>query len=233
MFSKIRSIIIIVLCFTTLTIFAPLYIVALMIFGPAKTVWLRQWYGKILIFSTFCHLEVSGLIPDKSRAFIYVANHQSMFDALMVAAAIPGNFSVIAKKGLLNIPVFGSVVKRMGFIFIDRLNRQAAGRSIALSADKIRSGTSVLIFPEGTRTKTGAIGLFKSGAFILARATKAPLVLVGISGSYEANPNGWNFYPGVLKINFDRPIESAEYNTLSNDELSYLVRERIIKLTHT
>ena len=233
MFIRLRSIVIIVLCFFTLTIFAPLYIVALIIFGPAKTVWLRQWYGRILIFSTFCQLEISGKIPDKSRTYIYVANHQSMFDALMIAAAIPGNFSVIAKKGLLKIPVFGSVVKRMGFIFIDRMNRREAGRSITLSAEQIRSGISVLIFLEGTRTKTGDVGTFKSGALILARTTRAPLVPMGISGSFEANPSGWNFVPSLLKINFGEPIEYDEYRELSSDELSDLIRERIIELTRT
>lgn len=230
MLDKIRSLIIIFSCFTTLTIFSLPYIAALMIFGSKKTVRLRQWYAKILIWSTFSRLKVSGEAPDKDCACVYVANHQSMFDSLMIAAAIPGDFSVIAKKGLKRIPVFGAIVRRMGYIFIDRNNLAEAGASIIQAQEKIKSGVSLMIFPEGTRTETGYVGKFKPGAFRLAKATGAMVVPIGISGSYEANRKGWNFRPGRLRINFGKPINPDEYDEA---ELSSKARIEIIKLYRT
>lgn len=230
MVNRIRSAIITILWFSTLTLIAVVYVPALMLFGLDKTVWMRKIFGYWLIRVAFCRLKVCGMVPKTKEARIYVANHQSMFDALMISAAIPENFSVIAKKSLKNIPVFGSIVKRMGFIFIDRKNHQESMGSVKVCAQKIRAGTSVLIFAEGTRTKTGEIGEFKRGAFILAQETKAPIIPVRISGAYEANPIGWQFFPGLLTITFGNAITEKEYRNMTVGELSDLCRQRILSL---
>ena len=232
MFNKIRSIIITISAFVTLAVFAPFYIAALVIFGPRKSFRLRQWYGLILIWSTGCLLEVCGKKPARNCTYIFVANHSSMYDALIIAAAIPQNFSVIAKKELLKIPIFGSIVKRMGFMFIDRKNRAEAGMSIPQSIAKLISKISVFVFPQGTRTKDGGIGRFKPGAFVIARRTGTPILPMGICGSFEANPTGWNFFPRKLTVTFGEPIEPEEYAGLSIDQLSDLVKERIIELSN-
>lgn len=230
MIIRIRSALIAVLWFSMLIFIAMIYIPALMIFGLEKTVWLRKIFGYWLIRAAFCRLKVTGMVPKIKQARIYVLNHQSMFDALMISAAIPENFSVIAKKSLKSIPVFGSIIKRMGFIFIDRRNHYESMGSVKVCAQKIRAGTSVLIFAEGTRTKTGEIGEFKRGAFILAQETKAPIVPVRISGAYEANSSGWQFCPGLLTITFGNAITEKEYRSMTVGELSDLCRTRIMSL---
>lgn len=230
MFSQIRSVVIMILWFSNLAMIAMVYVPLLMIFGPDKTVWIRKLAAYWLIRIAFCSLKVRGCVPKVKLARIYVVNHQSMFDSLMISAAIPENFSVIAKNSLQDILVFGSIVKRMGFIFIDRKNRQESQGSVKLAAEKIRSGTSMLIFAEGTRTKTGVIGEFKRGAFILAKETRAPIIPVKISGAYEANPSGWQFLPGQLTITFGSAIDRKQYDKLSVQEISDLCRERIIGL---
>lgn len=230
MINRIRSVIIAFLWFSVLAIIFVFYWPALKIFGPDKIVWMRKIAGYWLIRVAFCRLKVMGMVPKVKQARIYVLNHQSMFDALMISVAIPENFSAIVKRGLRRIPLLGAILKQMGFIFIDRKDRHDTVSSVKLSAEKIKSGTSVLIFAEGTRTKTGEIGEFRRGAFVLAQATKAPIVPVRISGAYEANPAGWQFFPGLLTITFGSAITEKEYRNLSVAELTDLCRQRILSL---
>lgn len=206
------------------------YIPALIVFGPKRTVWLRRLAGYFLIAVTGCRLEIINPLMGWGFPVVFVANHQSVFDSLMISAAIPENFSIIAKKGLLKIPVFGSIVKRMGLIFIDRRNLRESSESIDLAWEKIKDETSALIFAEGTRTKTGEIGRFKSGAFLLARKSLAPIVPIKIKGSFECNPGGWRFRPGKLSITFGQPILPGEYWPMRIEEMASICRDRIIAM---
>ena len=105
---------------------------------------------------------------DARQAAVYAANHQSQFDIPALVLAMPVDFRVVAKRSLLYVPVFGWALWLAGFIFIDRSNREQAIKSLDRATGRLRSGTSVAIFAEGTRSPDGTLLPFKRGGFVLA-----------------------------------------------------------------
>jgi 1-acyl-sn-glycerol-3-phosphate acyltransferase len=119
-----------------------------------------------------------------------MANHASSLDIRADFLAVPRRIRLIAKKQLARIPLFGWVMWAGRFIFIDRQNGVAARRSIDLAGQRIHDGDSVLIFPEGTRTRDGALGPFKKGGFHLAVKAGVPIVPVALRGTRALMPRG-------------------------------------------
>jgi 1-acyl-sn-glycerol-3-phosphate acyltransferase len=148
----------------------------------------RAWSGWVTSFSG---VEIvvenrATLIPD--QPYVFMANHASSLDIWAMFVAIPRRLRMIAKKQLARIPLFGWAMWAGRFIFIDRKNAVAARRSIVEAGERIRRGESVLIFPEGTRTRDGSLGPFKKGGFHLAVKAGVPIVPVAIRGSRALMP---------------------------------------------
>jgi len=122
--------------------------------------------------------------------YLLMANHQSALDISVLLAAIPLSFKFIAKRELFRIPLFGWAIKRAGYISIDRENPREALKAIEAAVKRISDGTTVLIFPEGTRSKDGSLLPFMKGAFSLASRAKVPILPIGIRGSYKLYPSG-------------------------------------------
>jgi 1-acyl-sn-glycerol-3-phosphate acyltransferase len=155
-------------------------------------------------------------------------NHASMIDIWAVFVAIPASFRFIAKKQLSRIPLFGWAMAAGRFIFIDRQNALSARRSMDEAARRIRSGQSVVIFPEGTRTRSGRLGAFKKGGFHLAIDSGAAIVPVAIRGSGAAMPPGSPLIrAGSVKIEVDAPIPTEGLTNADRDALIVKVRSRI------
>jgi len=226
------SLILYLLCVVTFVICAAIYIPLIIFWGPAKAVWFRRFYGWIIIKMTFSRLIINNQPLANSGPFLFVPNHESLFDIFMIAAAIPQHFSAIAKKELFSVPLFGFIIKKMDIVSIDRKNHVNSMSGLNQAVEKLKNGTSVIIFPEGTRSRDGQIGVFKKGAFKLALDAKVTIVPVGISGAYEAQPaNTWLIYPGSVIVNFGSPIGYQDYHHLSISELSDLIKQQIIKLS--
>jgi len=121
---------------------------------------------------------------------MFMSNHQSGFDILALLATLPRETRWIVKKELFNIPIFGTSMKRGGYIPLDRRDAHQALKSIEKAAEAIRSGKSIVIFPEGTRSKNLRLLPFKRGGFMLALRTGIPVVPVTINGSGKVNPAG-------------------------------------------
>lgn len=171
-------------------------------------------------------LAVAGLdrVPSEGPV-IYMGNHQGNFDIHALSRAIPRTFSWVAKEELFRVPIFGSAMRRAGYIPLDRSDGRKALRSMRLAADRIAAGTSVVIFPEGTRTKDGSLLPFKRGAFLLAARAGVPIVPFTINGSMERNPpNKLELYPGIINVSFAPPIRTAG---ASEGELMQRVREAV------
>jgi 1-acyl-sn-glycerol-3-phosphate acyltransferase len=128
------------------------------------------------------------LVP--GQAYVFMANHLSTVDIWTLFVALPVRMRMIAKKQLSRIPLFGWAMLAGRFIFIDRANAIAARRSIDEAKRRIRSGTSVLLFPEGTRSRDGKLGAFKKGGFHLAIDSGVPVVPLAIMGTRECMPRG-------------------------------------------
>lgn len=171
-------------------------------------------------------LVVTGLdqVPTEGPV-IYMGNHQGNFDIHVLAVAIPRLFSWIAKEELFRVPVFGAAMRRAGYIPLDRSGGRKALKSMKLAAERIASGTSVVIFPEGTRTMDGSLLPFKRGAFMLAVKAGVPIVPFTINGSRERNPrNRIELRPGTISVSFAPPIAVAG---VTEGELMQQVREAI------
>jgi 1-acyl-sn-glycerol-3-phosphate acyltransferase len=157
-------------------------------------------------------------------------NHQSNFDILALQAGLPGQFRWLAKEELFRIPFFGLAIRRIGDIPIDRSNRKKAFQSIAEASRRIAGGTSVVVFPEGTRSPDGSLLPFKKGAFVLAIKSQVPVVPVAIRGSREIMPkhNRW-IRGGTIRVNIFPPVETAGREISDRDTLMDEVRQPIAK----
>ena len=175
---------------------------------------MRRWSRDNLWLSRAC-VEIEGLENiDGKRPQILVANHSGLHDILSLSAYLPIQFRWIAKKSLFNVPFMGWHMRRSGYIAIDRENPRSAAKSIIAAAREIQNGISAIAFPEGTRSRTGAIGNFYSGAFSLALRTGVPLVPVTLEGSSRVIvPKTLQVNPGtIVRIKIDRPIDLSSYS---------------------
>jgi 1-acyl-sn-glycerol-3-phosphate acyltransferase len=167
----------------------------------------RWWSGWILWFSGV-RLKVekrAQLQPD--QPYVFMANHASSIDIWAAFRAVPFRMRMIAKKQLARIPLLGWVMWAGRFIFIDRQSATAARRSIQDAGNRIRGGCSVLIFPEGTRTRDGQLGEFKKGGFHLAMEAGVPIVPIALVGTRALMPRGsLRVKSGPIKAIIGAPI---------------------------
>jgi len=188
-------------------------------------------WAKMLLLISNTRVEVIGaenILRNKPQVFM--ANHQSDFDILIVLGHVPGQFRWIAKKELFNIPIFGAAMKGAGYIEIDRHNHERALQSIEEAALRIREGKSVMTFPEGTRSRNGEIKAFKQGTFHLAIKSGVPVVPISIVGSGNIMPKrSLKVTPGKVKLIIDKQINLDKYTIENRHELIEEVRNIIIR----
>ena len=175
-------------------------------------------------------LKVYGEIPDpKSGPYLYLMNHESLFDHFAIGRHIKHYVTAIAKFEQFKYPLWGHVAKYYGVEPIDRSNTKKAIKSLKnVEKEIIDNKTSFLIAPEGTRSKDGSLGEFKKGAFHLAKNTGASIIPIIINGAYEAkNINDWRLRPGTIKVYFSDSVSEDIYKNKSIEELRDYVREII------
>jgi 1-acyl-sn-glycerol-3-phosphate acyltransferase len=159
---------------------------------------------------------------------IFMGNHQSNFDILTLYAGLPHHFSWIAKQELFRIPLFGYAMKRAGYLPLDRSDGRRALKTMESAAEKIRSGVSVIIFPEGTRSMDGKLIPFKRGGFLLAARAGVPIVPFTINGSATVNPaKQLKIKPGTITLRFGDPISTEGATGKRRDDLIDRVRNAI------
>jgi 1-acyl-sn-glycerol-3-phosphate acyltransferase len=165
------------------------------------------------------------------RAAVYCSNHESNVDPPVLFDAMHPMMHILYKHEIDRIPILARAFRMGGFIPVDRRNKEAAMRSIEAGARSISSGNSFLIFPEGTRSKTGDLLPFKKGGFIMAIKAQAPIVPVAITGGRAAMRRGspW-IYPVRVTIKVGQPIETAGVALDERDELIDRVRTEIAHL---
>lgn len=141
---------------------------------------------------------------------VYASNHASMFDILALAAHLPGSIRFVAKAELARIPFFGAALVRAGHVSIEREKKTQAIEAYRHAADTVRSGISAVVFPEGTRTRTGALLPFKNAPFGLAIAAAVPLVPLFVSGTFDILPKGrFRLRPAPIRVRIGEPIATA------------------------
>ena len=149
----------------------------------------QVFWSRSVLWLLLVPIEVSGRENvDPKQSYVFVANHQSFLDVFAVYGWLPNNFKWLMKKELRKIPFVGTACAVAGHIFVDRSNPRAAMESLKYIKAQLHDGISTVIFPEGTRTKTGEMGRFKQGAFKIAMDMELPVVPISLSGFFKAMP---------------------------------------------
>jgi 1-acyl-sn-glycerol-3-phosphate acyltransferase len=172
--------------------------------------WCARTWSRLILATTGVHVDVSGLERlESDRAYVFVANHQSIYDIPIVFWSLPYQIRIIAKESLGRFPFLGWHLRRTGHILVDRRhpNRAAIfGRASKLMQD----GLSLIVFPEGTRSRDGRVAPFKGGSFYLALEAELPIVPISIVGSRRVMLKGrLATYPGRVKLIVHEPIDTT------------------------
>lgn len=184
--------------------------------------WIRHWaYAIRLITAMKISIEGGEYLKD-DQPYVFISNHQSLMDIIVLFTITPNNLRMVLKKELLYVPVFGWCLWWLGFIAIDRGKRRKALKSIDKGAEKVKRGVSVLLFPEGTRSHDGEIKSFQAGSFIMAIKSQVPVIPITISGTinvvHKKSPLNFS-YNREVKVIVSPPIDTTGYDLKDRDEL--------------
>jgi 1-acyl-sn-glycerol-3-phosphate acyltransferase len=197
-------------------IVAPLVIVCVGLRASRRVVPLleRGWARSILCVAGV-RVSVEREAAAAAPPCLLLCNHQSNLDAICLAPHLPAGTIFVAKKSLRRVPLLGWAMWAAGFVFIDRRDRRSAAASLQHAADRVRGGTPLLIFPEGTRSPDGRLLPFKRGAFHVAVAARVPIVPIAISGTGSLMPPGHlGIAAGPVRLRFGAPIAVDESATI-------------------
>jgi 1-acyl-sn-glycerol-3-phosphate acyltransferase len=188
----------------------------------------RWWSRSIVAFAGVRVLVVFRGTLDPGVPYVFLSNHASSLDIWAVFIALPRRIRLVAKKQLARIPLFGWVMWAGRFIFIDRQNAVSARRSIEEAGHRIHGGVSVLLFPEGTRTRDGSLGTFKKGGFHLAMKAGVPIVPIAIRGSRRLMPRGSLLLrQGQIEVVVGQPIPTEGLTDADRPALIERVRGEV------
>jgi 1-acyl-sn-glycerol-3-phosphate acyltransferase len=187
-------------------------------------------WARVNAFITPIVVKVTGRENlNRNKSYVIVSNHQSQYDILIIYGWLGVDFKWVMKQELRKVPALGIACERLGHVFIDRSNPASAVASLKAAKKKIINGTSMMFFPEGTRSKDGTLGKFKKGAFRMAIDLGLPVLPVTITGTRDIMPTGTlNIFPGKAKMVIHKSIEISGYNDKNLTILMEKARDVII-----
>jgi len=215
--------------FSYFFIIAATIFIGLIFYRPRQVYVLLQPLCRAALRSLGIRIKVKGLKNfDHKRPYLIICNHESLLDAFICPAYIPMYFTTLELADHFTWPVWGWLIRKWGHIPLGKGNLSASIDSLNKASQILRSGTSILIFPEGTRTTDGNMHSFKKGAFHLAQQAKADILPLAINGLWRAKTRGdWHLRPVNVSLTFGRPITYSEYKHLSADAVRDLGFETI------
>lgn len=181
-----------------------------------------RYWAKFICLISFVKVKINGLDKlNPKDSYVIVMNHQSIFDIFVIYGWLPMIFKWMMKAEIRKIPFIGQACNAAGHIFIDRKNPLSAKNSLSKAAKQLQNGVSVVIFPEGTRTKTGAMGTFKKGAFLLAKELALPVLPITLNGSFERiTRKTFLITPGTIDVTIHNPV-----SVTSETDINILLKE--------
>jgi len=184
-------------------------------------------WSKLTCILSLCPVKVIGREKlDKKQSYIFVANHQSAYDIFLIYGYLGFPIKWVMKQSLRKIPFVGKACEAAGFIFVDNSSPQAAAKTIEQAKAKLENGSSIIIFPEGSRSMTGKLLPFKKGAFQMALDLKCPIVPLTINGTIEVMPTkSILLNPHKIELIIHDPITIKNYQTENIRELAINIRE--------
>jgi 1-acyl-sn-glycerol-3-phosphate acyltransferase len=193
-----------------------------------------RFWAKLLFTCFFIRLDIKGMeLINPDKAYVFVCNHRSQMDIPLFARACVNTFRFLSKVEATKIPLIGYVVKRL-YITVDRKSKEDRAKSFIKMQDSLlKEKISMVIFPEGTRNRTGQPLIdFKDGAFRLAIDTKLPVAVLTIFNSGEFSPANkvMQLKPGTLKATWTEPIPTVNMTSEDVPRLKEMVRQRILEV---
>jgi 1-acyl-sn-glycerol-3-phosphate acyltransferase len=199
-------------------------------FSPrAASRWFGGAWGRGLLWAVPTRPDISGLENiEPGACYVVVSNHLSLIDIPLLYGWLPLDLKWIMKKEVRRIPLIGSATARLGHIFLDRGNHKVALLELARLKEELQPGTSILFFPEGTRSRSGHLQAFKMGAFHMARDLGAPLLPVTLRGTNGIlTPDGMDLHLGRARLIIHPAITSETVSASSPESLRDLARATI------
>ena len=173
-------------------------------------------------------LEVKGLENIPKEPCVFIGNHSSILDIPILLSTVNRNIGFISKKEILKTPIIGYWLTRTNCVALDRENPRAAIEAINEAVQNLKEGSSMAIFPEGTRNKEGKVGEFKKGSLKLATKSKAPIVPVSIDRASRAFEDNREFTPTKIKLVFGEAIDTKNLSKEEELNLAENIRNTII-----
>jgi len=210
----------------------PCLIALAVLLDPKKHDWLQRSFCRRIMFFSGAKVRVvcePGFDPQQTCFFI--SNHVNLFDPFVLYCAIPQFVRGWELESHFEIPVYGWLMKRFGNVPVPDVRRPAdLKRMWRLTRDAINGGTSLIVFPEGKRTRDGHVTEFQDGAFRVAQQLEIPIVPVSIVGSFRHHRTGhWMFWPTEIQVVLHRAIETSTLNKEDVPALRDRVKETIEK----
>jgi 1-acyl-sn-glycerol-3-phosphate acyltransferase len=230
--NAVRSIVAYIVTLIYIAIVGPLALVVGAVFRWKRGMYFLGHVGVGLALAMAgIRYRVIGRDKVPPRSVVFCSNHESNVDPPVLFMGLHPQLHVLYKAELHKFPIMGTVLDVGGFVPIDRGDRDKALASIRRGADSIRSGNSFLIFPEGTRSRTGQLLPFKKGGFIMAIESQAPIVPVAIQGGRDAMRKGSAFVrPVHVTVRIGDPIPTAGLTLADRDDLIERVRAAVEQL---
>ena len=204
---------VLVLCVATVACGVPAIVISLIARQSNATMRLGRIWSAVMLLAVGARVRYEGLECCAGYApRVFIANHASNVDIWVLMRVLPANAAFVANQELRRVPVIGQALATSGVVFVDRSNRARAIRSLTIAAEMVRSGRSVILFPEGTRSRDGTLQPFKKGPFHLALQAGVPVIPVAIRGSWNVLPPGTiRVTPGAVMVRFLEPIASEPF----------------------
>ncbi|TWT07757.1 1-acyl-sn-glycerol-3-phosphate acyltransferase [Planococcus sp. CPCC 101016] len=187
----------------------------------------QKWAAGIMK-RTGSSVTIDGLEKLPDGPVLFVSNHEGNFDIPVLLSSIPKPFGFISKKEVKKFPIIPMYMEQMNCVFLDRTDRRSALKSITDTIEKLKEGHSILIFPEGTRSKGEEMGEFKSGFMRIAKDAGVPIIPIAIQGTSDImEKNNNKVLPASVTVHLLDPISSEMIARLDAKKAIELVRSRI------
>ncbi|GEM_PF-202408 len=196
----------------------------------------REMYRKVERFWAWSLMKVGGIkleisggenLP-KNETVVYMANHQSNLDWPIIFRTIPGQYLFLAKQELFDLPIFGTYMRLQGYIPIERTRIKKSFKTYQTIIYLIKIGNSIVIYPEGTRSRSEELQGFKTFSFSFLQEARVRVVPIAIDGSVNIQKKGSKLInPGRVKVEILPPVDFSDIYHLDNKEFAITASSRV------